>query len=40
VPHQTPVKGLWFVCHQSESGDGFGADIAAAYKTAKKIAGI
>lgn len=36
VPHQTPVKGLWFIGAQSESGGGVNAVIPAAYKTVKK----
>jgi phytoene dehydrogenase-like protein len=34
--HQTPVKGLWFVGAQSESGGGVAAVLTAAYKTALK----
>jgi len=36
VPHQTPVKGLWFIGAQSESGGGVNAVIPAAYRTARK----
>jgi phytoene dehydrogenase-like protein len=37
VPHETPVKGLWFVGAQSESGGGVNAVVPAAYKTAQRI---
>jgi len=36
-PHRTPVQGLWFVGHQSESGGGVGTVITTANKTALKI---
>jgi phytoene dehydrogenase-like protein len=36
VPHQTPVKGLWFVGAQSESGGGVSAVLIAAYTAALK----
>ncbi len=39
IPHQTPVKGLWFIGAQSESGGGVNSVIPAAYKVAKRIAG-
>ena len=38
VPHRTPVEGLWFVGAQSESGGGVGAVMAAAFKTARRVA--
>jgi len=38
IPHQTPVKGLWFIGAQSESGGGLNNVIPAAYKAAKKAA--
>jgi phytoene dehydrogenase-like protein len=37
VPHQTPIKGLWFIGQQSESGGGVNAVMPAAYKTALQI---
>jgi phytoene desaturase len=37
IPHQTPVKGLWFVGQQSEGGGGLGNVIPQAYQTAQKI---
>lgn len=37
VPYQTPVKGLWFIGAQSESGGGVNTVISAAYTVAKKI---
>jgi phytoene dehydrogenase-like protein len=37
APHKTPIKGLWFVGAQSESGGGVGAVIPAAYKTAQRM---
>lgn len=39
VRHLTPIKGLWFVGAQSESGGGVSAVMVAAYKAARK-AGI
>lgn len=38
VPHETPVKGLWFVGAQSESGGGINSVMPGAYKTARRIA--
>ncbi len=37
ISHETPIKGLWFVGQQSQSGGGLGAVIPAAYRTAEKI---
>lgn len=37
VPHQSPVRGLYFVGAQSESGGGVNAIIPAAYRTVQKI---
>jgi len=37
VPHKTPLRGLWFVGAQSESGGGVGAVIPSAYRTALRI---
>jgi phytoene dehydrogenase-like protein len=37
INHQTPVKGLWFIGAQSESGGGVSAVIPAAYRVAKGI---
>ena len=39
APHKTPIKGLWFVGAQSESGGGLPNVIPAAYRTAQLIAG-
>jgi phytoene dehydrogenase-like protein len=36
VPHQTPVKGLWFIGAQSESGGGINAVVPAAHRIAMK----
>jgi phytoene dehydrogenase-like protein len=38
VPHETPVRGLWFVGAQSESGGGVNNVMPAAFKTAQRIA--
>ncbi len=35
--HRTPIEGLWFIGHQSESGGGLPNVIPSAYKTAKLI---
>jgi phytoene dehydrogenase-like protein len=37
IPHQTPIRGLWFVGAQSESGGGVNSVIPGAYKTAHRI---
>jgi all-trans-retinol 13,14-reductase len=37
VSHKTPVKGLWFVGAQSESGGGVNNVIPAAYKVAQNV---
>lgn len=37
VPHETPIKGLWFVGAQSESGGGVNNVIPAAHKVTKRI---
>ena len=38
IPHRTPIRGLWFIGAQSESGGGVNNVIPAAYKVAKMIA--
>ena len=40
VPHQSPIQGLWFIGAQSESGGGVNNVIPAAYKTARRVAGV
>ncbi len=37
VKHQTPIKNLWFIGQQSESGGGVNNVLLSAYKTAQKI---
>ena len=37
IPHQTPIRGLWFVGAQSESGGGVTSVMTGAFKTARKI---
>ncbi|MBE0695676.1 MAG: hypothetical protein IH586_02020, partial [Anaerolineaceae bacterium] len=37
IPHQTPIKGLWFAGSQSESGGGINNVIPAAYKVARRL---
>ncbi len=37
IPHRTPIKGLWFVGAQSESGGGVSAVMLGGYKTAQAI---
>lgn len=37
VPYETPIKGLWFVGAQSESGGGVNSVIPGAFKTARRI---
>ena len=38
IPHKTPVKGLWFIGAQSESGGGINNVLPSSFKVAKKIA--
>lgn len=37
IPHQTPVRGLWFVGAQSESGGGIPAVMSGARRVARAI---
>lgn len=37
VPHKTPIKGLWFVGAQSESGGGINNVIPSSYKVARRV---
>jgi len=37
IPHRTPIRNLWFVGAQSESGSGVNNVIPGAYKTARLI---
>jgi all-trans-retinol 13,14-reductase len=37
IPHQTPIKGLWFAGSQSESGGGINNVIPAAFKLARRF---
>jgi all-trans-retinol 13,14-reductase len=37
ISHKTPIKGLWFVGAQSQSGGGINNVIPAAFRTAKAI---
>lgn len=37
VPHRTPVKGLWFVGSQSESGAGINNVVEGAWRVARMI---
>ncbi len=36
-PHQMPIKGLWFIGAQSESGGGVAGIIGGAYRTVKRM---
>lgn len=40
APHRSPLRGLWFVGAQSESGGGVAAVIVAAFKTALQAVGL
>jgi phytoene dehydrogenase-like protein len=35
IPHRTPVRGLWFVGSQSESGAGVGNVMQGAWRAAR-----
>ncbi|MBY9003978.1 MAG: hypothetical protein KGD73_08405, partial [Candidatus Lokiarchaeota archaeon] len=37
IPHETPIKNLWFIGDQSESGGSVSAIIPDVYRTMKKI---
>jgi prolycopene isomerase len=37
IPYQTPVKNLWYIGSQSQSGAGLGNVITGAYKTALQV---
>ncbi|MCJ7648928.1 MAG: NAD(P)/FAD-dependent oxidoreductase [Candidatus Lokiarchaeota archaeon] len=37
IPHKTPIKNLWFIGDQSESGGSVSAIIPDVYRTMKKI---
>jgi phytoene dehydrogenase-like protein len=37
IKHQTPIDGLWFIGHQSESGGGVINVLPSSYKVAKRI---
>jgi phytoene dehydrogenase-like protein len=37
IPYQTPLKGLWFIGSQSQSGAGLGNVVTGAYKTALQV---
>jgi phytoene dehydrogenase-like protein len=37
LPFRTPIRGLWFVGAQSESGGGVNNVIPGAYKVARSI---
>ena len=37
IEHQTPIEGLWFIGHQSQSGGGVFNVLPSSYKVARRI---